>query len=166
MSSEASFIYRAGAVAIGGRALLIEGPPGCGKSSLALALIDRGARLIGDDAVTLTLTQTPSGERLVASPPPNIAGLLELRGIGLVRLRVAAPAMAALVLELGGAPGDRLPETSLPRRMIGGVAVPVLRFDPGAIAPAQRAEWALCLHGLPVNLPVDSSSLTAHSERE
>ena len=43
------------AVAIGGRALLIDGPPGSGKSSLALALIDRGALLIGDDAVHLSL---------------------------------------------------------------------------------------------------------------
>lgn len=151
MSGQAPLVHRASAVAIGGRALLIEGPPGCGKSSLALALIDRGAALIGDDAVRLTLSLTPSGDHLVASPPPNIAGLLELRGVGLVRLPVAEPAVAALVLELGGEPGERLPETPLPRRMIGGVAVPVLRFDPGPVAPAQRAEWALALHGLPLD---------------
>ena len=48
--------HQATAVEIGGRALLIEGPPGSGKSSLALALIDRGARLIGDDSVMLEVS--------------------------------------------------------------------------------------------------------------
>lgn len=153
MTDPAPFVHQAGAVAIGGRALLIEGPPGSGKSSLALALIDRGAGLIGDDAVTLT----QAGDVLIASPPPHIAGLIELRGIGIVRMPVAPPAPVALVLELGGlldsAMGERLPEPPLPRRAIGGVAVPVLRFDPGTIAPAQRAEWALALHGIGANPP-------------
>jgi len=146
-------VHRAGAVAIGGRALLIEGPPGSGKSSLALALIDRGAGLIGDDAVTLTR----AGDMLIASPPPHIAGLIELRGIGIVRMPIARPAPVALVLEMGGTPDmpmlDRLPEPPLPRRAIGGVAIPVLRFEPGTIAPAQRAEWALALHGIGTDHP-------------
>jgi hypothetical protein len=133
----------ASAVVIGARALLIEGPPGSGKSSLALALIDRGAGLIGDDAVTLT---AKSG-RLIASPPPNIAGLLEVRGVGLVQLPVASPAPVALILSLGGPLGERLPETPLAARSIAGVAVPVLAFDPGTLAPAPRAEWALRTHG-------------------
>ncbi|HQA17982.1 MAG TPA: serine kinase, partial [Novosphingobium sp.] len=47
-----SLVHQATCVAIKGRALLIEGPPGSGKSSMALALIDRGAALIGDDGVT------------------------------------------------------------------------------------------------------------------
>lgn len=136
-------VMQASAVVIGGRALLIEGPPGSGKSSLALALIDRGAGLIGDDGVTLA---AKSG-RLIASPPPNIAGLLEVRGVGLVRLPVASPAPVALILTLGGPPPQRLPETPLAIRSIAGVAVPVLAFDPGALAPAPRAEWALRLHG-------------------
>jgi hypothetical protein len=140
-------VIQASAVAIGGRALLIEGPPGSGKSSLALALIDRGGGLIGDDAVTLERAGDDGGERLIAAPPPHIAGLLELRGIGLVRLPLAAPAPVALILALGGPPAPRLPET-LPTRTIDGVAVPVLGFDPGPIAPAQRAEWALQVHGL------------------
>ncbi|MDZ4274591.1 MAG: HPr kinase/phosphatase C-terminal domain-containing protein [Erythrobacter sp.] len=140
----AGFVHHASAVVIGGRALLIAGPPGSGKSSLALALIDRGAGLIGDDAVTLTLAD----DRLIASPPPNIAGLLELRGVGLLRVPVADPAPVALILELGGtAQPARLPET-LPRRDIAGVQVPVLAFDPGTIAPGPRAEWALQMHGL------------------
>lgn len=135
---------QAGAVAIGARALLIEGPPTSGKSSLALALIERGAGLIGDDAVTLT----PSDGRLIAGPPPNIAGLIEVRGVGLVELPVAPPAPVALILTLGGPPPRRLPATPLPTREIAGVAVPVLAFDPGPLAPAARAEWALRMHGL------------------
>ena len=135
---------QASAVVIGGRALLIEGPPGSGKSSLALALVDRGAGLIGDDAVTLTR----DGDALIASPPPNIAGMLEVRGVGLVRLPVASPAPVALILTLGGPAPARLPETPLPMRVIAGVAVPVLAFDPGSIAPGPRAEWALREHGL------------------
>jgi hypothetical protein len=136
-------VFQANAVVIDGRALLIEGPPGSGKSSLALALIDRGAGLLGDDAVTLTA----EGGRLIASPPPNIAGLLEVRGVGLVSLPVAAPAPAALILALGGPAPQRLPATPLPPRLIAGVAIPVLGFDPGHLAPAIRAEWALRLHG-------------------
>jgi serine kinase of HPr protein (carbohydrate metabolism regulator) len=158
MSASDAVVHQASAVVIAGRALLIEGPPGSGKSSLALALIDRGAGLIGDDAVTLTRV----GDALIAKPPPHIAGLLEVRGIGLVRVAVAPRAPVALVLELGGAPAERLPEAPLPRRMIADVAVPVLRFDPGTIAPAQRAEWALAVHGLATNPP----SLSAEGARE
>jgi len=139
-----AMVLQASAVVIAGRALLIAGPPGSGKSSLALALIDRGAGLIGDDGVTLE----QHGDLLIASPPPNIAGLLEVRGVGLVRLTVAPPAPVALILALGGPAPDRLPETPLARRVIAGVAVPVLAFDPGTIAPAPRAEWALRVHGL------------------
>lgn len=137
-------MLQASAVAIDGRALLIEGPPGSGKSTLALALIDRGAGLIGDDAVTLTA----SDGVLIASPPPNIAGLVEVRGVGLLRLPLAPPCPAALILTLGGPAAARLPETPLPRREIAGVALPVLAFDPRHLAPAVRAEWALRIHGL------------------
>lgn len=137
-------MLQATAVAIDGRALLIEGPPGSGKSSLALALIDRGAGLIGDDAVLLTA----AGERLIAAPPPNIAGLLEVRGVGLVEVPPAPPAPVALILTLGGPVPERLPETPLPTRTLAGIPVPVLSFAPGPLAPASRAQWALRLHGL------------------
>lgn len=139
-----ALVHQASAVLIEGRALLIEGPPGSGKSSLALALIEQGAGLIGDDAVTLAADD----DRLIASPPPNIAGLVEVRGVGLARLDLAPPAPVALILALGGPPPARLPETPLPTRAIAGVTVPVLAFDPGTIAPAARALWALRLHGL------------------
>ncbi len=142
----APLVVQASAVAIDGRGLLIEGDPGSGKSSLALALIEGGAQLIGDDAVTVKV----EGDRLMARQPPNIAGLLEVRGVGLIRLPLAPPTPVALILTLGGPLPERLPGP-LPMRSIAGVAVPVLAFDPGAIAPAARARAALALHGLPLN---------------
>ena len=142
MNAELAIAAQASAVAIGGRALMIEGEPGSGKSSLILALIDRGAQLIGDDAVTLTR----DGMKVMASPPPNIAGLLELRGVGLFKLPVAAPSPLALILVVGSL-GARLPD-EVPSRRIFDLAIPCLAFEPGSIAPAQRAEWALRRHGL------------------
>ena len=148
MSSEPSgFVFAATAVAIGGRALLIEGPPGAGKSSLALALLDRGAVLIGDDAVTMSARGHARERHLLVAPPPNIAGLIEVRGVGLMRVPVAPPCPAALILMLGGSMAERLPERA-DQRLIGGVSLPSLAFHAGAIAPALRAEAALALHGL------------------
>lgn len=137
-----SVIIQASVVAIDGRALAIEGPPGSGKSTLALALIDRGAQLIGDDGVTLSNGQGA----VVASPPPNIAGLIEIHGVGIVELPLARPTPLALVLSIQSNV-DRLPEKP-PVRDIHGVDIPVLPFNPGNIAPALRAEWALRTHGL------------------
>ncbi|KUO55243.1 MAG: serine kinase [Sphingomonadales bacterium BRH_c3] len=134
-------IVQASAVAIDGRALLIEGPPGSGKSSLALALIDRGAGLIGDDGVRLER----SGGEIIAAPPPNIAGKLEIRGVGIAELP-ATSAPLALILSLDpNAP--RYPQP-LEHRKILGCEIPVLpfRFDTPLIA--LRAEWAVRLHGL------------------
>ena len=127
-------------VAVEGRGLLIEGPPGSGKSTLALALIDRGAVLVGDDGVALE----HRGEALWALPPPNIAGRLEIRGVGIVSIP-SAPAPLALVLSLVAA-ADRLPTPTV--RDILGVSLPCLAFDPSAAAVPLRAEWALRLHGL------------------
>lgn len=129
------------AVAIGGRAILIEGRPGCGKSTLALALIDRGAKLVGDDGVALQLTD---GE-LIASPPDTTAGLLEIRNVGLVRFPVVA-APVALVLAIDP-DAPRFVEQA-GTAAIEGVPIPLLRFALGGSADAVRAEQALALHGL------------------
>jgi HPr kinase/phosphorylase len=143
MTEHRAIIVQASCVSIGGRGLMIEGPPGSGKSSLALALIDRGAQLIGDDAVSLVR----SGNAIIAGPPPNISGLLEIRGVGLVSLPLARATPLALILKLGGPLGERLPE-HLDECDYHGIAIPALVFAPGAIAPAIRAEWALDVHGL------------------
>lgn len=134
-------LHQATAVAIGGRALLIEGPPGCGKSTLALALIDRGATLVGDDGVSLSLRQGA----LWAEPPEPTAGLLEVRGVGVITLAaVAAP--VALVLHADDAP-PRFVEGAI-RQDIAGCSIPALPFDIRGPAPELRAEYALALHGL------------------
>lgn len=137
-----SLIHQASCVAINGRAVLIEGPPGSGKSSLALALIDRGAVLVGDDAVTLW---AESG-RLFASPPPNIAGLIEVRNLGLMRFPVAEPSQASLILRLDPeAPRfiDAADEAHLC-----GIAIPALALWPGGEVLAIKAELALERFGL------------------
>jgi len=132
--------HQATGVAIGGRGVLIEGASGTGKSSLALALIDRGATLIGDDGVLLE----PRGERLWALPPPNISGLLEIRNVGLANLP-ASPAAVALVVRLdSNAP--RLPQAA-GIAVLAGVSVPLIRLYPGSMCLHLRAEWALALHG-------------------
>ena len=128
-------------VAVRGRGLLIEGPPGSGKSSLALALIDRGAALVGDDGITLERR----GERVWAHPPPHIAGKIEIRGVGIATLP-AGSAPLCLVLKVGEG-GQRLPEPGSTR--LDGSSLPLLSFLQGHHA-ALRAEWALHLHGLPL----------------
>lgn len=141
-SPAAPHLIQASAVAIDGRALLIRGEPGSGKSSLALALIDRGAQLIGDDGVEVRLDD----DRILACPPPNIAGLIEIRNVGLVRLPVAPPTPIALILSLTDT-AERLPEKANSQTVLDH-AIPHLDFTPGSIVPALRAEWALREHGL------------------
>lgn len=96
--------------ALGGDAVLVLGPPGAGKSDLVLRLLGRGWMLVADDQVELEPVEPDS---LIATPPAALRGLLEVRGLGLVRdLPVAAPARLRLVVDLlpqGEAP-PRLPE--------------------------------------------------------
>lgn len=133
-------LWRGTGVAIGGRALLIEGPPGSGKSTLALGLIDRGAVLIGDDAVALQW----SGAELLAAPPPRIAGLLECRNVGLLRLPTTCAPVALILTLAPDAPRYVEEAATMP---VAGADVPRLLFTPGHAAGPLRAEWALCQHG-------------------
>lgn len=132
--------YQATCVAIDGRGLLIEGPPGSGKSSLALALIDRGAVLVGDDGVLL---EGRAGA-VWALPPPAIAGLLELRGVGLLHYPCAA-APVALVIRLS-ADAPRFIDQPGQRRLAG-IAVPLVTLWPDSPVLHLRAEAAFRRYG-------------------
>ena len=134
--------HQASAVAIGGRALLIEGPPGSGKSSLALALIDRGAVLIGDDGVMLET----AGGQLLAHPHPETRGLLEVRGLGLLTYPVCEMAPVALVLSLDKAAPRFVEAAERTERL--GIALPTLGLWPDSPVLALRAELALARFGL------------------
>lgn len=131
-------------VALDGRAILIEGAPGVGKSSLALALMDRGAVLVGDDGVMLEQDQGA----LMAMPHPNTRGMMEVRGVGVIAMPVAARARVALLLRLEDG-GPRYIEAA-PQVMLGTVAIPCITLWPDSPALALRAELALRHHGLKV----------------
>jgi len=133
-------VHQATGIAFGEHGLLIEGPPGSGKSSLALGLIDRGAVLIGDDAVTLELR----ADKLWALPPPNVAGLIEVRNVGLVTHPTSA-APVALVIQLDPAAPRHIEQAETISRA--GVALPLVRLWPDSPVLALRAELALTLHG-------------------
>lgn len=76
--------------------MLLRGPSGCGKSDLALRLIDGGAELVADDYVELTRR----GASVVASTPAPIAGLLEVRGVGLLTLPCRRRAELRLAVDI------------------------------------------------------------------
>lgn len=94
-------------VALDGEGVLLRGPSGSGKSDLALRLIDRGARLVADDQTELTC----AAQRLIARAPRSIAGRMEVRGVGILRVPAVPSAPLRLVVDLV-APDrvERLPE--------------------------------------------------------
>jgi HPr kinase/phosphorylase len=131
-------LVHATAVALDGQGVLLLGPSGSGKSDLALRLIDAGALLISDDQVEVS----KQGDLVVAAPPAPIAGLIEARGIGLVRLPYLARAVMVLAVELVAAPLiERLPEPATWTG--GGVTLPLLKLDPFAASAPAKLRLAL-----------------------
>nr|WP_047168213.1 HPr kinase/phosphatase C-terminal domain-containing protein [Sphingomonas sp. Y57] len=133
----------ASSVLIDGRVVLIAGRSGSGKSDLALRLIDRGARLVADDYTRL---ESREG-RLVASAPPQIAGRIEIRGVGIVELASAAEGMVALLVDLDGAV-ERMPAEPLSTTTCEGVAIPTLGLSAFEASAPIKVEQALRRHGL------------------
>ena len=134
----------ASTVAIDGRAVLITGPSGSGKSDLALRLIDRGFVLVSDDRTIVRR----DGDRLLASAPPQIAGKLEIRGIGIIEIEAASDVPIALIVELTG-DIQRLPEDSRERPILG-VALPLVTIDAMTASASSKAALALDRLGLKV----------------
>ncbi len=142
------------AVEIGGNAVLMIGPSGSGKSDLALRLIDRGATLVGDDAVKLH-----SGiDAIFARASGASENRIEVRGLGIFDMESKPECPLRLLVELG-ADGERLP-ASWPLRDLIGWSVPVLRLDAFTASAPIKVELAvksLVDEGLhPVRLPVTS----------
>ncbi len=124
-------------IAIDGRAVLIEGESGAGKSDLALRLIDRGATLISDD---YTLLQR-AGRELLASPPDTIAGQIEVRGLGVLPMPHIEKIPVALLVRLTDAP-ERLPLAEEVRR-IAGLDIREVAIDARTASAAIKVELAL-----------------------
>ena len=129
----------ASAVLVGARAVLIRGPSGSGKSKLAGELIASAhhngpgpgfGRLVGDDRVHL---QAAHG-RLLVRPAETLAGLLEVRGVGVRRVAHEPAAVVGLVVDLGATDAERLPQAEQQRCEIEGVILPRLAVAAGAAA--------------------------------
>jgi HPr kinase/phosphorylase len=124
----------ASAVLIGAKAALIRGPAGAGKSRLAVELIEAArqgtlpfARLVADDRAHV---EARSG-RLLVRPAPALAGLVEVRGLGIRRLPHEPLAVVGLVVDLAEADADRLPAREAAETAIEGIALPRLGVAPG-----------------------------------
>jgi hypothetical protein len=127
----------ASAVLVGARAILIRGPSGSGKSRLALALLqaaERGtrrfARLVADDRAQVEAVRG----RLLVRPAASLAGLLEVRSLGIRRLAYEPVAAVGLVVDLGPPGPERLPDPSNQRAEIAGIGLPRLAVADGADA--------------------------------
>jgi len=123
------------------RAVLLRGPSGAGKSDLALRLIEAGGRLVADDQTSLTR----SGRTLFATAPAALAGLLEVRGVGIVKLargQLLSRASLSLLVDLVAADRiERLPEPA--EENLSGVVLPVLALAPFEASAAAKLRLAL-----------------------
>jgi serine kinase of HPr protein (carbohydrate metabolism regulator) len=132
----------ASTVAIDGRAVLISGPSGSGKSDLALRLLDRGFTLVSDDQTIVRRED----DRLIASAPPTIAGKLEIRGIGIVDMEHLKDVPVALLVELTS-DIQRIPDDSRERPILG-VSLPLINIDAMAASAPSKVALALDRMGL------------------
>ena len=141
LSSES---LHASTVAIDGRAVVLSGPSGSGKSDLALRLLDRGFKLVSDDQ---TFFRKDNG-RLIASSPPTIRGKLEIRGIGIVDVEAVDDVPVALFVELTS-DMQRLPDDSR-ERLVLNLPIPLISVDAMTASAASKVALALDRLGLKV----------------
>lgn len=125
----------ASCIAFEGMGALLRGPPGAGKSDLALRAVEAGARLVADDLVALDL----HGDRVWAGPLPRAGGRLEVRGVGIVRLPALDGAPLVLIADL--AAPERLPEPEFESLL--GRPVRRIRLAPFEISAAIKLRLAV-----------------------
>jgi len=132
----------ASTVALDGRAVLICGPSGSGKSDLALRLLDRGFTLVSDDQTIVR----QDGGRLIASAPPTIHGKLEIRGIGIVEMETVDDVPVALCVELSS-DIQRIPDDSRDRLVLD-IRIPLINVDALTASAPSKVAVALDRLGL------------------
>ena len=132
-------LVHATTVDIGGCGVLLMGASGAGKSDLALRLIAEGALLVADDQTVVEVM----GDLLRASAPGTISGLIEVRGVGVVRAPVKAATRLSLAVRLVSSAPERMPEPgtwSLPGLARPSVPlVTLMPFEASAPAKLRRA---------------------------
>ena len=147
MTERGNATSHASAVLVGDRAVLIRGPSGSGKSRLAFDLILAGrsgqipqAVLIGDDRIHI---QAVNGQ-LVVRPARELAGLIEVRGLGIRRCAFAEQAVVGLLVDLSAEDAERLPAPKALQANVQGVKVPRIPIGKG-FAPLPLAIAALTM---------------------
>jgi HPr kinase/phosphorylase len=132
-----TILVHATAIAIEGAAILLRGPPGAGKSDLALRLIDGGARLVADDQAELRRVE----DQILVGAPAVIAGLIEIRGIGILRIDPIEAAPLALLIDLvPSAEVERFPEARY--EDILGLSIPLIALAPFEASAAAKVRFA------------------------
>ena len=138
MSGNTAKQFHASCVCLDGSGLLIRGPSGVGKSDLALRLIDRGARLVADDRVELSI----SDRNVVAHAPETLAGLLEVRGLGILRFPILESAAIRLVVDLVVS-ADVIRFPARRTASLVGLDVPAVTLDPFEVSAVTKVQLAL-----------------------
>jgi len=130
-------LVHATAIAVDGDAVLLRGPSGAGKSDLALRLIEAGARLLADDQALLRRVDN----HIIVRAPAAIAGLIEVRGIGILRVDSLEEAPLALLVDLvPSAQLERIPANRF--EMVLGLAVPLIALAPFEVSAAAKLRLA------------------------
>ncbi len=123
------------------RALLLRGPSGAGKSDVALRLLEAGGRLVADDQTHLAKV----GRALIATPPPSLAGLIEVRGLGIVKLgrgQLMARAPLCLLVDLVRPDQvERMPDPA--REKVLGIDLPKVALAPFEASIVTKLRLAL-----------------------
>jgi HPr kinase/phosphorylase len=124
----------ASAVLVGARAVLVRGPSGSGKSSFVLALLRAGqsglfpfARLVADDRACVSV----ANGRLIVRPPETLKGLVEARGLGILRFSYEPAAILGSVVDLGVLDSQRLPTQAERESILFGIRLARLAVAPG-----------------------------------
>ena len=132
----------ASTVALDGRAVIISGPSGSGKSDLTLRLIDRGFSLVSDDRTIVR----KAGDQVIASAPDTISGKLEIRGIGIIDMPYVGDVPVALVVDLTSNI-TRMPDDARERTILG-IGIPLISVDATTASAPSKVAIALDRLGL------------------